>query len=121
MRKSYTNYHLTANQTASAYLENCKAISSLSFQIYTHIFAPIEAVFPLPEKLIIVPDGILGYIPFDALIKKESADPTLHKQHDYLIKNHQISYVYSASLLQEMKARKTNSTKGFFSWTCTDF
>jgi CHAT domain-containing protein len=114
LRKSYTNYHLAANQTESAYLENCKAISSLSFQIYTHIFEPVEAVFPLPKKLIIVPDGILGYIPFDALIKKQSTDPTLHKQHHYLIRDYQISYVYSASLLKEMKERKTNSTKGLF-------
>ncbi len=60
------------------------------------------------NRLMIVPDGILGYIPFETLIKKEPSYSTPDYQNlDYLIKDISIRYSYLASLpFLEWPARK---------------
>lgn len=63
------------------------------------------------EKLIIIPDGRLGTIPFEALtMSKRRKEQTQFKQLDYLIKKVAISYDYSATLyLQSKKKSDTRS------------
>ena len=48
------------------------------------------------QNLIIVPDGQLGYLPFEALV----ADAT--KMNSYLIKDYSFSYTYSSTLLSQL-------------------
>jgi len=48
------------------------------------------------KKLTILPDGLLTYIPFEALIKND----------DYLVNNYAISYSNSVTLLNELKSKK---------------
>jgi CHAT domain-containing protein len=69
------------------------------------------------ERLIIIPDGILNYIPFETLL---TAKPTFKQARyefgkmPYLIKDFQISYGYSATLLLEgLKKKKANHLKDF--------
>ena len=56
-----------------------------------------------PQKLWIVPGGILGYLPFDIMLKRlpEDADSQDFLSLDYVGKEHIISYAYSATLLKE--------------------
>lgn len=75
-------------------------------KLYQKIFEPIDTLLPEATELIIVPDGILGYVPFDALLVKRAEDPTSFRNHEYLLQDHQISYAYSATLLHEMKNKK---------------
>ena len=63
------------------------------------------------DKLIIVPDGVLGYLPFDALLKNRT--DTTFKALPYLIKAYEISYSYSVTLLQEMSVKKNQPSKTF--------
>lgn len=60
-----------------------------AFALYEKLIAPIEN--SLTEEVIIVPDAELNFIPFDALLTNKDDDKS------YLIKNHQISYNYSAT------------------------
>ena len=50
----------------------------------------------------VIPDGALGYLPFDALLKQQPQEARNFKDFDYLLRYHSISYCYSATLLQEM-------------------
>ncbi len=50
------------------------------------------------QSLIILPDGVLGTIPFEALIHPES-EGTSFTEHDFLIRDYSIAYDYSATLL----------------------
>ncbi|MHA7055832.1 CHAT domain-containing protein [Aquimarina sp. M1] len=50
------------------------------------------------RELIIIPEGILNYLPFEAL-------STSIKSPDYLIKEYQISYTNSATLLREQQSK----------------
>ena len=54
------------------------------------------------NSLVIVPGGTLGYLPFDALLVSQPMHYGDFDSHDYLIKHFQISYTYSATLLEEM-------------------
>ena len=67
-----------------------------------------QLVFPfdsLEEKIILVPDGQLNFIPFDALVK-EQPEKTNFTEVDFLIKTHLIRYAYSAGLLLQPAAAK---------------
>ena len=51
------------------------------------------------KKLIIIPDGILGYIPFEVLLTDTVISERInYSALNYLIKNNSISYCYSATL-----------------------
>ncbi len=66
-----------------------------------------ELIDQLPEnvnKLIVIPDGELAYVPFELLNGK--AD-------DYLVRNFDISYASSATLLQYQNNISTNPERGF--------
>ena len=65
--------------------------------IYEKIFHHVDLILPEGTEIILVPDGILGYIPFDILLT-DSAN-----SESYLLKDHQISYAYSATLQAEME------------------
>ena len=73
-------------------------------QLYQTLIAPVKA--KLGEKIIIIPDGILGYVPFEALLTEKPPRPDAIAAYKYLIQDHQISYCYSATLLKEMRNKK---------------
>ena len=53
-----------------------------------------------PQQLIIIPDGRLGYLPFDVLLTDTIAEDAIRFQHlPYLIRQFPIRYEYSATLL----------------------
>ncbi len=98
------------------YLENAQFL-------YEKLFAPVAQF--LPEKVIIVPDGPLGYIPFDALLDRMPENEIDFKSYPYLLKKYQFSYVYSATLLREMREKKhrqepRNSLLGFAPFLSSD-
>jgi len=78
----------------------------IAYQLHQKLIAPIIQPNEANEKLIIIPDGILGYIPFDVLISEQPEDATLFGAHDYLINDFQISYAYSATSLLEMQQKQ---------------
>ena len=77
-----------------------------SRSIYQKIVAPVEDL--LTEEVIIVPDGVLGYLPFDVLVTNDATDISDAK---YFIHDHQIAYQYSATLWLEMKKKKVSPKK----------
>ena len=75
---------------------------SSAYQLYNNLIGSIKNNTPLSEDLLIIPDGVLGYLPFDLLLTSlpESID---FNSKSYLINDHNISYTYSIALLEEMK------------------
>lgn len=97
-----------------------------AYQLHQRLIASIS--IKLPKQLIIIPDGVLGYLPFDALLT-ESINETKHiRDYPYLLRNHYISYNYSATLFKEIKEKEHRKpTTGFlafapsFEGTAQDF
>ncbi len=70
-----------------------------AYKLYQTLLEPVLAKVDKPvEKLIIIPDGILGYLPFESLIQQAPAPGQGYKHLDYLIRDYEISYHYSARL-----------------------
>lgn len=102
MRKSIFEWRPRSND-ANKNLETYQRTASF---LYDRLVRPFEHV--LPEKLIIVPGGVLGYLPFEALLEEEPQAGEGFAQYSYLIHKKQISYAYSATLLKEM-LKNTNT------------
>jgi CHAT domain-containing protein len=81
---------------------SAETFQSKAFALYQKIFAPfgLDAF----SKIIIVPDGLLAFIPFEALVTEEK-EAAFFKNLSYLIKHQNIQYAYSGSVLtQQQKA-----------------
>ncbi len=98
----YGYYLGSVEQSESSYANMSSRYAELSHQLYQNLIAPIS---PLPKRLVIIPDGALAYLPFDALLTSPAADGKQFKTHNYLLLQHAISYSYSATLLQEMQTK----------------
>ncbi len=61
------------------------------------------------KKLIIIPDGKLGTIPFEALINRQAiADQANFQSLPYLVRSHDIGYGYSATIFLNSLTPKSN-------------
>jgi CHAT domain-containing protein/predicted negative regulator of RcsB-dependent stress response len=66
--------------------------SAPSAMLYRELIAPFKGLLDSKKKLVILPDGLLNYIPFEALTASD-------ERRDYLLRHQEISYHYSISLL----------------------
>lgn len=85
----------------STYNDYVEAASKL----YQKLVAPIDTF--LTKNIIIIPDGVLGYIPFDALLDStppngNKLDKVYWRNCSYWGNKKTISYAYSATSLKEM-------------------
>jgi len=71
------------------------------FNLYKKIIDPIRK-YLISNKLLISPDNILSYIPFEAIpVRQLTGDNILFSEIPYLMNEFRISYTYSATLLSE--------------------
>uniref|UniRef100_UPI0035698A08 CHAT domain-containing protein n=1 Tax=Lutibacter sp. TaxID=1925666 RepID=UPI0035698A08 len=85
--------NLFSDSRGTTLQNNVSKYTSLGYLLYQKIFKTA-----LNEKIIIVPDGLFSFLPFDALITEETSITNFEKL-PYLIKKNKISYAYSASIL----------------------
>ncbi|MEL6674252.1 MAG: CHAT domain-containing tetratricopeptide repeat protein [Bacteroidota bacterium] len=71
-------------------------------QLYAQLIKPVEDQHDLPQKLLIIPDGSLGYVPFDALLTAAVDEHLPYSDYPFLIHQHEISYCFSQTLMEEM-------------------
>ena len=89
-------YRKTLTQRVSALTvqESLGEIHRSGAQLYKLIFAPVEAAVACCQTLVIVPDGALDYLPFEALVTGSG----------YLAEKHAVVYGPSASALVTVRA-----------------
>jgi CHAT domain-containing protein len=80
-----------------------KSSSSLYAQL-------IPKLNPRINRLIILPDGILGTIPFEAFTQSSKSEASDYQSLDFLLKKYAVSYDYAATLLLDrLKSQKSDS------------
>ncbi len=84
--------------------QGARRYSDAASLLYQKLIAPVKV--QLTEEVIIIPDGILSYIPFEALLVEPPKEVVRFKTHHYLLRDHCISYCFSATLLREMMQKK---------------
>ena len=96
--------------TTQAYLEFLSSPNELSSEergdtyvqnahmLYKTLLAPVLSQLPEEiDRLIISPDGILSYIPFEALLEELPQESWRYSDLTYLIHSHAVSYTHSAT------------------------
>lgn len=106
-----------------AYVENIRSgplsdpegsystFTQLSYKLYKKLIKPFETEIKT-KKLIIIPDGILGYLPFETLIRKPAEPGVLdYASLDYLIKSFIPRYSYLATMLHTKLSEQKKPTR----------
>jgi CHAT domain-containing protein/Tfp pilus assembly protein PilF len=91
-------------QTDDLYRNTVSLYTDAATYLYDKLVRPVSSL--LTNDVIIVPDGVLGYVPFEILLKNKPENIGQFQNHPYLFKDHNVSYSYSATLLKEMKDKK---------------
>jgi CHAT domain-containing protein/tetratricopeptide (TPR) repeat protein len=79
----------------------------------------VEGLSGEVKNLIIVPDGVLGTIPFEVLCQDETG--ASYADLSYLLRRYAISYAYSASVLLEQLAREEKGAAEVFGGFAADY
>lgn len=75
-----------------------------AFHLYEQLVKPAEPYLKKSGNLVILPDGILHYIPFEALITKDLSEENEwdYTNLPYLVHEYSISYGHSSSVLKNL-------------------
>lgn len=112
LRHGLYGYHLSNNKTEKLYDQCNQLLIDAACKLYDKL---IGSLGNLPPKLIIIPDDVLSYIPFEILLTEKPVENHQFKFYSYLGRNHQISYNFSATLWQEMRNKK-HTTSGLLAF-----
>ena len=99
-RESITSYFLHPQQQSGLKASKTR-YQQLGYQLYQQLLEPVAEY--LPARLIVLPDGPLGELPFDALLQSEVQEETFFAHLPYLIRTHSLSFAPSASWWQQQK------------------
>jgi len=80
-----------------------------SHSLYRTLIEPAEHIFSENKNLVIIPDGVLFYIPFEALLTESVDTGTDYHNLPYLIRRNAVSFGQSASVLQHVKSGSRES------------
>ena len=81
------------------------------YDLYKMLIEPVRKSF-ISDNLIIAPDNILSYLPFETLLTKVDDDHNLnYRDLNYLMKDYNISYTYSATFMKELVKRENKAEK----------
>ncbi len=106
LRQGITAYHQSGQKSEALYNESNNLFAENAHELYESLIAPLG---PLNQELIIVPDGILGHLPFEILLKTKPEESHHFNSHPYLINDHTIAYNFSATLWQLMRKKQYHS------------
>ena len=108
--KQFTQYTLDANlekdintiyQMLNNPKSNLKTLNDKSYNLYSKLVAP-SLKNNRAKNLVIIPDGLLNYIPFSSL-------NTTKNDTKYLIEDYSVSYINSATLMQQLSEKKATN------------
>lgn len=85
---------------------NLSFFSQSAQMLYKQLLEPAHPFMKKKKKLVVIPDGELFYLPFEALLSKapkkgKDSDPSAFS---YLVNKHAIAYGHSATILMNMPA-----------------
>lgn len=120
--KKFQVYDVAANEELNKLLTGYR--NSIRFDV-PEVFADLsnqlyKQLIPFPlssslKKLIVIPDGRLGTIPFEAfLTEKINTEKTTYVSYPFLVKKCAISYSYSAHLYEQGMHKKSKADGSIF-------
>ncbi len=80
-------------------------------RLYELLFSPVAGILGGKRSLVIVPDGILGWLPFEALLTSDPETPRRYRTYPYLLSDCTISYTYSGGYWLSLKQLPVQSAR----------
>ena len=108
MRSGISNYYLSPSKSTQLFDKTKSMYTESASELYNYLF---DFDINLPEELIIVPDGILGYIPFEALLIQKPDLSESYQYYPYLINDYKIAYHYSSTLWSQATKKSSRNNK----------
>lgn len=104
--------HLTGSNLHAYRISDFHDFIRVSHAVYQVLIQPVEDIIA-GRELIIIPDNQLGYLPFEVLLTQDFVPSGMDfKRLKYLVKDHPISYAYSATLMQKDWRTDNRSNNG---------
>ncbi|MBX2892035.1 MAG: CHAT domain-containing protein [Saprospiraceae bacterium] len=119
-RWGITGYYEASVSDTSLFRQSLSAYETNSLDLYRRLVAPLD-LSPQDSTLIIVPDGDLWLVPFEALLTQAPEMSGDFNSYPYLLHRHNISYAYSATLLREAKSKPHRVSPQKTLWACAPF
>ncbi|MFK8104995.1 MAG: CHAT domain-containing protein [Saprospiraceae bacterium] len=110
--KTQLNRFLNFFQSADKIEQAPEAYATVAFEVYQQLIGQLELAEN--KNLIIVPDGLLNFVPFEALVQTKQF--TNLGSLPYLIKQHPIRYSYSGTILQKQAVERTTGISKFLAF-----
>jgi CHAT domain-containing protein len=114
------------NENITSYIHLLKEVNTLeisrfqnynasAFKLYELLLKPVlSSDTSLNKQLIIIPEGLLAYMPFEALLQKSSESSNInYRDLSYLFKDYDIYYTYSVRSLSSDKQITSTSIIAF--------
>lgn len=98
LRSSLYAYWLADQRTDDMYAINNRKYCSLAYQLYQQLIEPMATIMGEVDQLTIIPDGSLGYLPFEILLSKHPEHPDQYRHHAYLLRQASITYAFSSTI-----------------------
>lgn len=98
LHEALSGYEALAKDPEEAY----RAYVESAAQLYELLLAPVLHGRTGIDRLVIVPDGVLAHLPFEALLTATPPQNMPYKELPYLIRDYAVSYHYSSVLRLEM-------------------
>jgi CHAT domain-containing protein/tetratricopeptide (TPR) repeat protein len=97
----------TPSPSDNAFLE-FKEFQTIGYKLYKTLIDPIKS-YLISEKIIISPDNILSYLPFEIIpTSPDSGKRIMYRDLHYLMNDFDISYTYSATFMAESIKKEFN-------------
>ena len=100
LRKGIEGYYTASAKSPALYEQSIQQYAAAAEQLYRALIAPV--LDHLTEQIIIIPDGILNELPFDALLSGKPGDLTNFGTYPFWVRQHRISYAYSGTTYRQV-------------------
>ncbi|MGB0863352.1 MAG: CHAT domain-containing protein [Saprospiraceae bacterium] len=104
LNKAIFNLHRLLQKKTLIQNHNKEKFIQNSFNLYQHLIEPVKALIKGQKRLIFIPEGMLHYVPFEALIASDN-ERNFQKM-PYLIKDFEVSYHHSVTLYSGFAQRE---------------
>lgn len=110
---SYKKLKANPEESKAAYLEQ-------AHQLYQQLLAPALESLEGIQSLIIIPDDVIGQLPFEALLTEGVEADQAFANMPFVLKKYELSYSYSAALLLEnLRPQTGKASKGLLAFAAS--
>jgi len=101
--KCLTEYHSANDPDDALYDRNLDSYAELAQSLYRQLILPLAGL--LPERVVIIPDGKLWYLPFEALLTGAPANDANFRTYPFWVREKALSYCLAPDFMVEKNPR----------------